>query len=143
MEVLLFTTRLSVIACRHMVPYYYSGETVRIPEIAEIYGFKARSINPSFTALVRAGILSSQVGGRYDERGFIFAKDPKEVTLYDIVEALEGDEPVPSCSTILKCQPVNCEECSIHKELQQVIDTRKRLLSSTTIYDQYENSKIL
>ncbi len=143
MDVLLFTTRLAIIACRHMVPYYYRCESVKIPEIAEVYGFKARSINPAFTALVKSGVLSSQVGGRFDNRGFIFAKDPKEVSLYDIVEILEGDAQVPSCSTMLKCQPANCNDCSIHTELQQVVDIRKKLLSATTIYDQYENSKTL
>ncbi|MFI3278276.1 MAG: Rrf2 family transcriptional regulator [Rikenellaceae bacterium] len=137
MEVLLFTTRLSIIACRHMVPNYYSGVPIKIPEIAEVYGFKPRLVNPSFSTLVKAGILSSRVGGTYDERGFMFAKDPKEITLYDIVKALEGDAPVENCSDILKCQPVNCQECSIHKELQRVIDYRKKILSTTTIYEQY------
>ena len=73
-----------------MVSNYYSGVPIKIPEIADVYGFKPRSINPSFSKLVKAGILSSRVGGTYDQRGFMFTKDPKEITLYDIVYALEG-----------------------------------------------------
>ncbi len=138
MEVLLLSTRLSVIACRHIVPHYYRGEAVKIPEIAEVYGFKPRSINPSFSSLVKAGILRSRVGGTYKERGFMYAKDPKEITLYDIVVALEGDMLVESCSDILKCRPAKCDECSIHKELQKVIEHRNKILSSTTIYEQYK-----
>ncbi|MFI3268616.1 MAG: Rrf2 family transcriptional regulator [Rikenellaceae bacterium] len=141
MEVLLFKTRLSVVACRYLVPFYYKGETVKIPEIAEIYGFKPRSINPSFSALTKVGILSSRVGGKYEERGFMFAKDPKEVTLYDIVRALEGEAPVVGCSDRLTCQPSDCNDCSIHDELQKVKESRKKILSGTTIYEHYLNLK--
>ncbi len=137
MDVLFLTTRLSIIACRYIVPYYYSSETVKIPEIAEVYGFKPRSINPSFSKLVKAGILTSQVGGSYEQRGFMYAKDPKEITLYDIVSTLEDDTPF-ECSDILKCQPAKCKDCGIHKELQKVIYSRKKILSATTIYEQYE-----
>ncbi len=138
MDVLLFKTRLSIIACRHMVPNYYSGVPIKIPEIAEIYGFKPRSINPSFSALTKAGILSSQVGGKYEDRGFLFAKDPKEITLYDIVYTLEGDEPVECCGDILTCKPRKCRDCSIYKELQNVIDYRRKILSKTTIYEHHK-----
>ncbi len=54
--------------------------------------------------LVKAGILTSRVGGTYEQRGSMFAKDPKEITLYDIVYALEDDEPVECCGDILKLQ---------------------------------------
>ncbi|MFI3292798.1 MAG: Rrf2 family transcriptional regulator [Rikenellaceae bacterium] len=138
MDVLLFTTRLSIIACRHMVPSYYSGVPIKIPEIAEVYGFKPRSVNPSFSKLVKAGILSSRVGGIYEERGFMFFKDPKEVTLYDIVYALEGDEPVECCGDLLTCKPRKCKDCSIYKEFERVIEHHKKILSATTIYEQYE-----
>ncbi len=141
MDILLFKTRLSIIACRHIVPLYYSGEVIKIPEIAAVYGFKARSINPAFTALTKAGILSSQVGGRYEDRGFTYAKDPKLISLYDIVNAIEGDASIACCSDILTCRPTQCSECSIYKELQKVIDYRKKILSATTIYDHYMKMK--
>ncbi len=137
MEVLLLKTRLSIIACRHIVPYYYKGVAIQIPEIAEVYGFKPRSINPSFSMLVKAGILSSQVGGKPDQRGYIFAKDPKDITIYDIVKAIEGDEPVPCCSSILKCQPAKCSDCSIHNDLQKIVDMRKISLSANSLYHEY------
>ncbi len=124
-----------------MVPNYYSGVPIKIPEIAEVYGFKPRSINPSFSMLTKAGILSSKVGGRYEDRGFLFAKDPKEITLYDIVYALEGDEPVACCGDLLKCKPRKCKDCSIYKELEKVMDHHKMILSTTTIYDHYKKMR--
>ncbi len=139
MDLLLFSTRLSIIACRHMVPFYYKGETVNIPEMAERYGFKARSLNLSFTKLTKAGILRSRVGGKHEDRGFFFAKDPKNITLYDIVIALEGEETFECCGNKLNCNPIQCKDCSIHSELYKIIDYRKKLLSSTTIYEHYNN----
>lgn len=124
-----------------MVPFYYSGEVIKIPEIAAVYRFKARSINPSFTALTKSGILHSQVGGRIEDRGFTFAKDPKLITLYDIVNAIEGDASVECCGDLLKCIPAKCRDCSIHKVQQRVIDYRKKILSSTTIYEHYMKMK--
>lgn len=139
MDILLFTTRLCIIACRHMVPYYYKGKHVKASEIAELYNFKVRSLSPSFTVLVKAGILSSQVGGR--ERGFIFALDPKTITLYDITHALEGESQIDFCEDALNCQPLKCEDCSINHELRNLIEARRVILSSTTIYKHYESKR--
>ncbi|MFR9542945.1 MAG: hypothetical protein SNH27_12915 [Rikenellaceae bacterium] len=66
-------------------------------------------------------------------------KDPKDITLYDIVYALEGDEPVECCGDILTCKPRKCKDCSIYEELQKVIEYHKKTLSTTTIaYKHYE-----
>lgn len=138
MEVLLFRTRLSIIACRDMVPHYYSGEPTKIPEIAEKYGFKPKSLNPSFSNLVKAGILNSRIGGTFEERGFTFTRDPKLITLYDIVKSVEGDDEVECCVDKLKCKPRKCKDCSIHEELQVVLEHRRRVLSATSIYEHFE-----
>ncbi len=141
MDILLFTTRLCIIACRHMVPYYYNNEYIKASDIADVYDFKIRSLSPAFTALTKVGILESRVGGR--DRGFIFARDPKEITLYDIVRALEGEEVVECCANLVKCKPLKCEKCSIYAELKSVIETRKKILSSKTIFKHYEEMKLI
>ncbi len=138
MEVVSLETRLSVIVCRFIVPFYYKKETVELSKIAKAYRFNSESIASSLSKLTEAGILENRVDGESKEQNIILAKDPKCVTLYDVVNTIEGDKSAECCSDTLKCKSSKCENCGIYKVLQKVIDNRKKVLSATTLYEQYE-----
>lgn len=56
-------------------------------EISERRGIPPRFLEQLFVALRRAGIVTAVRGAR---GGFELARDPREITVLDVVEALEG-----------------------------------------------------
>jgi Rrf2 family transcriptional regulator, cysteine metabolism repressor len=63
------------------------SEPVPIGEIARRRDIPVQFLEGMFATLRRAGILQSQRGVK---GGYLFARSPREVTVLDVVEALEG-----------------------------------------------------
>ncbi|XTR51887.1 RrF2 family transcriptional regulator [Pseudarthrobacter sp. So.54] len=75
-----------------------AGEAVNSARLAEYYQLPGAYLNKQLQALVRAGILGSVSGPR---GGFYLARRPENVTVLDIVLALEGPDPVFRCEGIM------------------------------------------
>ena len=63
-------------------------QPVPIGEIARAREIPAQFLEGLFATLRRAGILQSQRGVK---GGYLFAREPAEVTVLEVVELLEGD----------------------------------------------------
>ena len=74
------------------------GEPVNSARLAEFYKLPAAYLNKQFQSLVRAGVLDSVSGPR---GGFLLARRPENITVLDIVLALEGQDPAFRCEAIL------------------------------------------
>lgn len=137
---ILQSTRMCIIACRDLVKGFYENKKITAPQIAERYGMNVRMLNRTLSILVRQGLLSSQVGGI--EPGYIFTKNPSEITLYDILSILEGDVKMQCCKEILGndgCINQNKETCIIYKTINKgLLDIRKELMKINLTQD-YQN----
>jgi len=71
------------------VAYNAAGATVRSGEITERQGIPARYLEPVLQQLVRAGIL---VGVRGPRGGYRLGRDPRRITVGDIVRVAAGDD---------------------------------------------------
>ncbi|QDW29184.1 Rrf2 family transcriptional regulator [Arthrobacter sp. KBS0702] len=78
------------------------GEAVNSARLAALYRLPAAYLNKQLQALVRAGILTSVSGPR---GGFHLARRPENITVLDVVLALEGQEPAFRCEGILGSVP--------------------------------------
>ena len=78
------------------------GEAVNSARLAAFYRLPAAYLNKQLQALVRAGILTSVSGPR---GGFHLARRPENITVLDVVLALEGQEPAFRCEGILGSVP--------------------------------------
>lgn len=67
------------------------GTPVPVCEIARRRDVPAQFLEQLFASLRRAGILASRrgIGG-----GYVFARDPREVTALEVVELLDGEQGV-------------------------------------------------
>src|SRR5205814_1557949 len=79
-------------------------------------------------ALVRGQIVSSQRGAK---GGFTLTRDPADVTLLDVVLAVDPSRRIAAC-------PLGIEEhahklCPLHQKLDQAAATVEQILRSTTI----------
>lgn len=85
--------------------------------------------------LTKQKILSSSKG---PHGGFSLMKDPKSITLLDIVKTIDGDEILTNCvmhngtcSSVSKLKI----SCALHEDYGAVRDNLVKLFSEKTIYD--------
>ena len=81
--------------------------------------------------MVRAGLVDSQRGAR---GGLILARPASEISMLEIVEAVEGPIAVNRCTaTPTQCDRV--DRCSVHPVWQKAQDYLVHLLKTTSLAD--------
>jgi Rrf2 family protein len=78
------------------------GEAVTAKRLAAFYDLPTAYLNKQLQALARAGILTSVSGPK---GGFQLARDPRNISLLDIVIAIDGADDAFRCTEILKAGP--------------------------------------
>ncbi|BAY08350.1 BadM/Rrf2 family transcriptional regulator [Calothrix sp. NIES-2098] len=70
-----------------MATNYQSGEPMQIRQIAAQQNIPDRYLEQLLATLRRGGIIKSQRGSK---GGYLLAREPKKITLFEILECLEG-----------------------------------------------------
>lgn len=92
-------------------------------EIAESYAIPIELLAKVLQRLVRRGLLASQQGTR---GGYQLARPPAEISVADVIQAIEGPVIVTACSThIGQCGQFST--CNVRDPLRRV---RERILSA-------------
>jgi len=78
------------------------GRPVPAAVLAGYFKLPPAYLNKQLQALARAGIVSSVPGPR---GGFQLARDPRKITVLDVVVAIEGAEDAFQCAQILRDAP--------------------------------------
>jgi Rrf2 family protein len=113
-----------------------AGEAVNSARLAEFYKLPGAYLNKQLQSLVRAGILTSVSGPR---GGFHLARRPENITVLDIVLALEGPEPAFRCEAVLGNVPeADSQEnfvrtCLISQTMRQAELAWRQALARQTI----------
>lgn len=84
-------------------------------------------------SLIRAGIIRSQrgIGG-----GYALARDPKNITLLDVVEAVEGPIYLNRClEDEAYCSKRSAQVCQIHSVLAEIQDILENELDRRNFAD--------
>jgi len=76
-----------------------SGTSLGVREMAEFQGVSETYLSKIFTKLKKAGLVRSMPGVK---GGYELARHPEDITLWDIVEAIEGVKPMFQCTQIRK-----------------------------------------
>ncbi|MGH3388451.1 MAG: RrF2 family transcriptional regulator [Actinomadura sp.] len=114
------------------------GETVTAAKLAAFYGLPAAYLNKQLQALAKVGILSSTSGPR---GGFRLARRPENITVLDVVTAIEGPEEAFRCEGILRNGPggrANVDyrkACLISQTMRRAELAWRQELAETTIAD--------
>ena len=118
----------ALLALRHMAAPS-SRETVSARELAESYDLPPELLAKVLQQLVRAGLLLSQQGIR---GGYGLAKPAAEITVVDVVEAIDGPLMVTACSE----SDHSCDQytkCNIRDPLWKLKDRIVSALAATTV----------
>ncbi|WUH99005.1 Rrf2 family transcriptional regulator [Spirillospora sp. NBC_00431] len=87
-------------------------EAVPAARLAAYYDLPAAYLNKQLQALARAGVLVSTPGPR---GGFRLARRPEDITLLDVVTAIEGPEDAFRCEELLRRAPGDHEGVDYRK----------------------------
>jgi Rrf2 family protein len=106
--------------------------------LAEYHDVPAAYLAKHLQALSRAEILAAVPGPR---GGYRLARPPSEITVLDVVEALEGREPAFHCTEIRRRGPAHVAAreyrvpCSIHVVMDRADAAWRAELAATTVAD--------
>jgi Rrf2 family protein len=107
-------------------------------KLAEYHGVPAPYLAKHLQALAGAGVLSTVKGAR---GGYRLARPPDEITVLEVVEAIDGDEAAFRCSEIRRRGPLAMpareytKMCGVHRAFVQADEAWRAELARTTIAD--------
>ena len=113
-----------------VVAYYDQKRRVSIKELQESAGLTGNQCKSTITLLLNAQILHSNVGGA--NRGYLFFKDPKEISVHEVIKVLQG---IAYSQCNVKSLTQTSEECLICKAINKGIAKMVEELQQITLYD--------
>ncbi|HUN31018.1 MAG TPA: Rrf2 family transcriptional regulator [Trebonia sp.] len=114
------------------------GATVSAAQLAEHYDLPAAYLAKQLQALVRAGVLAATTGPR---GGFRLARPAREITMLQVVEAVDGTSPFYTCNEIRQrgrgaVPPEECRTtCGLAAQMAQAEAAWRQSLGAVTIAD--------
>jgi Rrf2 family protein len=107
-------------------------------KLAEYHGVPAAYLAKHLQALAGAGVLATVKGAR---GGYRLARPATEITVLEIVEAIDGAESAFRCTEIRRRGPVAMaareytKPCGVHRAFMRADDAWRAELAATTIAD--------
>ena len=114
------------------------GSALPAARLAEFHGVPAAYLAKHLQALSRAGIVDTEPGQR---GGYRLARPPAEITLWDVVSAVEGVEPAFRCTEIRRRGPAAVGDrhyttaCAVTRAMQRAEAAWRDELRATSIAD--------
>ncbi|HEY7440330.1 MAG TPA: Rrf2 family transcriptional regulator [Acidimicrobiia bacterium] len=124
--------------CAVLLSVLPPGTALPTGRLAEYHGVPAAYLAKHLQAMSRAGLLESVQGPR---GGYRLARPAAEITMLDVVEAIDGDEPAFRCHEIRRRGPaaVAAREyrvpCAIHRVMDQADAAWREQLARVAIAD--------
>lgn len=112
----------------------YGKEHVSIKSIAERKNVSEYYLEQLFAQLRKAGIIKS-IRGAYG--GYSLTRPPSEITVYDIIEVLEGTIEISDCIEETTCTNMDC--CATRLLWVRIKDSIDSVLKSTTLQDMVDD----
>ena len=115
------------------------GKNMTAARLAEFHAVPAPYLTKHLQALARAGILDSDSGPR---GGFRLARPAPEITVLEVVEAIDGREPAFTCTEIRRRGPAGGlaaseyrKPCGIHALMDSADAAWRSELAATSVGD--------
>ena len=105
----------------------YGRGPIPLETVCERRGLAREYLVKIFGSLVKAGVVRTVRGKK---GGFLLAREPKDITLLEVIEAVEGPIALNYCQHHPpRCDEVNCPLRAMWTELQHIV--REKLGSVT------------
>lgn len=131
----------ALVALLEIAKYQNQGKPLKVNEIAASQSLPERYLDQIFTALKRQGIISSQRGMK---GGYFLARELWQITLFDVVCALEGGgnqkKVVPTISHTLEKTVIVQTFAGIKDSVDEILKSYTLQDLAKTLEDQRQNS---
>lgn len=110
---------------------HYDGQPVSIKNISERQGISEYYLEQLFSQLRKANLIRSIRGA---QGGYILSKDPKYISIDDIMKVLEGPVEISECIDDIdgnSCNNVGC--CATRLLWSRIRDSIDNVMESTTL----------
>lgn len=107
---------------------YYHGEARTTHEIAEATKVPSGYLAKILKDLSRTGLIRSQRG---PHGGFTLDRNPKKLTVYDVMAAVDPPQRITKCPLDLKAHRANL--CPLHQRLDDAMAMVEKAFKDTTI----------
>jgi len=117
-----------------------SGAALPAAKLAEYHGVPSAYLAKHLQALARAGVLETTKGPK---GGYRLARPASEITLLEVVEAIDGDEPAFRCTEIRRRGPLAMpareykHPCGIHAAFDRADEAWRAELRNTTVAEMF------
>jgi Rrf2 family protein len=117
-----------LMAMKHLAEHAQRG-ALSAKDLAESYGIPPEALAKILQRLVKAGLLQSQHGMN---GGYTLARDPRLITAYEVIRAIDGPLFITSCTTVRgECD--QSDRCTVREPLRQVNRSIEEVLQRITI----------
>ena len=121
-----------LIAMRHLAEHADLG-ACSAKDLAEMYSIPQEALAKILQRLTKAGLLVSQYG---TNGGYTLARDPRLISAFEVIRAIDGPLFMTSCSADSDCD--QSDRCTVREPLRKVSRTIEEVLSKLTIWDMTE-----
>lgn len=124
--------------CAALLALAPAGRSIRRDGLAGHYGLPETYLGKHLQAMARAGILQAVTGPK---GGYRLARQAEDITVLDVVEAVEGTKPPFVCQEIRQrgsgaLPPERCQRpCAVSAVMTQADEAWRASLRSVTIAD--------
>ena len=135
------TSKYGIRAVMYIASQSRNNGKIGIKKISEDLGLPTPFLAKILQLLARQKILSSSRG---PHGGFSLLRDPKKISLLDIITTIDGNDIFDNC--IIHNMPCNCVDenklkCPIHDDYFKVRNGIVRLFTNKTIYSLVKSAK--
>ena len=109
---------------------YFGQGPIGVREIAARQSIPERFLEQQVTVLRKAGLVRSQRGA---QGGVSLAREPENITVFDVIEALEGSPAEISCAGSYSTDCARNAQCAIQDLWCQVGRAVEHVLRGTTL----------
>ena len=118
----------------------YGNQPISIKTISERQNISEYYLEQLFSPLRKADLIKSIRGA---QGGYVLSKDPKEITIAQIISVLEGPIEIASCIEVDICEnEASCATRLLLGKIKKSIDEVMESVSLQDIVDDYNRIKI-
>jgi Rrf2 family protein len=118
-----------LIAMRHLAEHAGRG-AFSAKDLAETYGMPQEVVAKILQRLVKARLLVSKFG---TDGGYVLARDPRRITAFEVIQAIDGPMSITSCVTLRGCERET--RCTVREPLAKVSRGIAEVLDRMTLWE--------
>jgi Rrf2 family protein len=118
-----------LIAVRHLAEHADLG-ACSAKDLAEMYGIPQEALAKILQQLAKSKLLVSQHG---TNGGYVLARDPRQISALEVIQAIEGTPFMTSCRSAKGCG--TSLKCTVREPLQKVGRAIEEVLSRLSVWE--------